>query len=151
MVLFLFGTFLGVELLGFRIDVCFTFLKNLLAFQSACVDLFFQMPGIITHWLMLCARRNKENEQSRLMSAAFLSMERFFKKTLSLWMPLDGSCSGALVWTLAPLNPGWQESEKFPLTEKLKRANVLYRYMCVCIFIYICIYKCIHIYNVYYI
>ena len=89
MVLFLFGTFLGLELLGFRIDVCFTFLKNLLAFQSACVDLFFQMPGIITHWLMLCARRNKENEQSRLMSAAFLSMERFFKKTLSLWMPLD--------------------------------------------------------------
>lgn len=84
---FLFGAFLGMELLGFRIDVCFTFLKNLPAFRSACAALFFQMPGIITHWLMLCTRRNKENEQSRLMSAAFLSMERFFKKTESLNAP----------------------------------------------------------------
>ena len=50
-------------------------------------------------------------------------------------MPLDGSCSGVL----AHLNPGWQESEKFPLTEKLRRVNVLYRYICVCMFIYICI------------
>lgn len=61
----------------------FYILKNLPAFQSACAALLFQMPGIITHWLMLCARRNKENEQNRLMSAAFLSMKRFFKKILS--------------------------------------------------------------------
>ena len=52
-------------------------------------------------------------------------------------MPLDGSCSGAL----AHLNPGWQESEKFPLTEKLRRANVLYRYIYMRMYVYI--YMCI--------
>lgn len=107
-------TFLGVEFLGFGVDICFTWLKIMPIFRRASPAGLFSSPSITINWLMLCARRNKESEWSVLVSVASLSIARFPKTILCSQMPLSGSCSGGTLCLGQPwagLSPDWWERD----------------------------------------
>lgn len=109
-------TFLGVEFLGFGVDICFTLQRIMPVSQSACPAISSHCPASVFTGSCFMLRET-EDEWSGLVIVESLSIARLPKTTLCPQMPLSGCCSGArCTWwqSRAGLSPDWWVR---PLTE----------------------------------
>lgn len=110
------GTFLGVEFLGFGVDICFTLQRIMPVSQSACPAVSSHCPASLFTGSCFMLRET-EDEWSGLVFVASVSIARLPKTTLLPQMPLSVSCPGAqYAWwqQRAGLSHDWRER---PLTE----------------------------------